>query len=315
MKTVNISTNTEHPTVYFYDFKTRVDENGYMVPFYCVIQKVCNMCDQKPFVKTFEGFLPHPNKPYCDISVKPVPCCNYRQYVFEKDNDDIVKDLVDFMLAQPENSVWVAHNGGRFDNIFLLHELLVNHKIVLNLIMNGSKIMSMSLDERKLKIIDSYLFLSMRLSKFPDALGVKDLAKGFHPSLFTDLNYVGPMIGLEYFDPPLEGSKQRKTFDEWYAKQLNKTYVFCDAIYYYCRLDVDILRQGCIIFERLIHDVTGVLPFYDKTCHTIAGLALKIYRSNFLDKNTIGQIPAGVMGVMSIKVPSPYVGLERLMKN
>lgn len=34
------------------------------------------------------------------------------------------------------------------------------------------------------------------------------------------------------------------------------------------------------------------LPFYDKTCRTVAGLALKIYCSNFLTKNIIGQIPA-----------------------
>ena len=47
-----------------------------------------------------------------------------------------------------------------------------------------------------------------------------------------------------------------------------------------------------MIFARLIKTITGVFPFYDKTCHTIAGLALKIYRSNFLGKNVIGQIPA-----------------------
>ena len=55
---------------------------------------------------------------------------------------------------------------------------------------------------------------------------------------------------------------------------------------------MDILRQGCVIFSRLIKDVTNVFPFYDKTCHTIAGLALKIYRTNFLNEETIGQIPA-----------------------
>ena len=90
-------------------------------------------------------------------------------------------ELVDFMIAQPPNSAWVAHNGGRFDNIFLLHELLVGRKIVPKVIMNGSKIMCLELEERTLKIIDSYLFLSMRLSKFPEALGLKDIAKGFHP--------------------------------------------------------------------------------------------------------------------------------------
>ena len=111
IKPVKPQQNTVHPTLYFYDFETRVDEDGYMIPFYCVIQKVCTLCDEKPFVKTYEHFLPHPSEPRCDISVEPVPCCDYRQYVFENNNKDIVKDLMDFMMAQPKGSVWVVHNG------------------------------------------------------------------------------------------------------------------------------------------------------------------------------------------------------------
>jgi hypothetical protein len=221
---------------------------------------------------------------------------------------------MDFMMAQPKGSVWVAHNGGRFD-IFLMRELLVQRKIVPKVIMNGSKIMCMELEERNLKIIDSYLLLSMRLSQFPKALGIKDLTKGFHPYLFTDLNYVGPMIGLEYFDPPSEGSKERKVFDLWYEQQTSKTYVFCEAIYYYCRLDVDILRQGCIIFARLIFKVTGILPFYDRTCHTVAGLALKIYRSNFLQEATIGQIPTCGYGGANINQSAIALCLLREIEN
>ncbi|CAB4013700.1 Hypothetical predicted protein [Paramuricea clavata] len=42
----------------------------------------------------------------------------------------------------------------------------------------------------------------------------------------------------------------------------------------------------------LDHKVTSVLPFYDRTCHTVAGLALKIYRRNFLREEQICQVPA-----------------------
>ena len=111
-----------------------------------------------------------------------------------------MEDLTNFIMVQPKGSVWVAHNGGRFDNIFLMHELLVKRQIVPRVIMSGNKIMCIDLEERNLKIIDSYLFISMRLSMFPKALGIKDPAKGFHPYLFTDLNYVGPMIGLEFLN-------------------------------------------------------------------------------------------------------------------
>ncbi|CAB3978337.1 DNA polymerase [Paramuricea clavata] len=301
IKPVKDPKNEIRPTLYFYDFETRVEEDDiYMIPFYCVVQKVCDVCDEKPFVKNYEHFLPHPTEPFTDISVEPVLCCGYRQYVFEKNNDDIVPDLVDFMMLQPKNSVWVAHNGGRFDSIFLMRELLVHRKLVPNVVMNGSKVMSLELEERNLKVIDSYLFLAMRLAKFPEALGIENVAKGFHPYLFTDLNYVGEMVGLEYFDLPLEGSKERETFDHWYKQQQSKTYVFREAIYYYCRLDVDILRQGCIIFSRLIYRITRVLPFYDHTCNTVAGLALKIYRKNFLKEDQIGQVPTCGYGGVNI---------------
>ncbi|CAB3979926.1 DNA polymerase [Paramuricea clavata] len=291
MKICKIPKNPKLPTLYFFDFETRVDENGYMVPFYCVIQKVCSKCDEIGFIKNKEGFTPHTDNIHCDTSVKCVPCCGYRQYVFEKNNGDIVQDLVDFMFEQSEDSTWIAHNGGRFDTVFLLRELLVKRKIIPKVIMNGNKIMCLEIETHKLRIIDSFLFLSMRLSKFPEALGIQDLTKGYHPYHFTNLDYVGPMVGLEYFDPPPEGTKERDKFDSWYNVQKTKTYVFREAIYYYCRLDVDILRQGCIIFARLIKEITGIFPFYDHTCHTVAGLALKIYRSNFLKADVIGQIP------------------------
>ena len=220
---INIAT---HPTLYFFDFETRKDAAGYMIPFYCVVQKVCTSCDEKLFVKICEEFRRHETARWCDTSVEAVTCCGYRQYVFEKDNANIVGDLVDFMYAQGKNSVWIAHNGGRFDNIFLLRELLIERDTVPKVIMNGNKIMCMELEDRNLKVIDSFLFLAMALSKFPAALGLKDLTKGFHPYHFTDLTYVGPMIGLEYFDPPPEGTVARETFDTWYEKQKETTYNF-----------------------------------------------------------------------------------------
>ena len=295
MKIYKIPKKSSLPTLYFYDFETLVDVNGYMVPFYAVVQKVCEYCDEKAFEYLHDQFVPHETEKYCDTSVERVLCCGYRQYVFENNNEDIVEMLLDFMFSETnDSSVWVAHNGGRFDSVFLLRELLVKRNIVPQVVMNGNKIMCMEIDQqhRKIKVIDSYLFITMRLSKMPEAMGIPDLAKGYHPYYFTDLNYTGPMVGLEYFDLSGETIEGRKKFDQWYAEQQKKTYVFREAIYYYCRLDVDILRQGCVKFARLIANITGIYPFYDRTCHTIAGLALKIYRANFLTEETICQIPA-----------------------
>ena len=99
------------------------------------------------------------------------------------------------------------------------------------------------------------------------------------------------MISLDYFDSPSD-KKQRKNLTSGMRNSAKKTYNFREAIYYYCWMDVDILRRGCIIFAPLIKEITNVFPFYDKTCNRIAGIALKIFRVNFLKKNTMGQIPA-----------------------
>lgn len=284
IKPTKPSNKGNHPTLFFYDFETKNDKDGYMIPFYCVVQKVCSLCDKIPFEKTYEYFLPHPENLCVDISVESVSCCGYRQYVFMNNSDCVVKDLLDFMFKQTPNSVWVAHNGGRFDNVFLLRELLTKRNIVPKTVMNGNKIITMEIEEFNIKFVDSFLFLSMRLSAFPKALGIKDAAKGYHPYRFTDLTYVGEMISTDYFDLAAEGSDERKKFDEWYNLKCEKTYTFADEIYYYCRTDVDILRQGCVTFSSLINEITNVFPFYDKTCNTIAGLALKFIGLIFLRK-------------------------------
>ena len=295
MKVYKIPKKSTLPVLYFYDFETCVDENGYMVPFYAVVQKVCEHCDRKNFERLHEGFTPHTTRKHCDTSIATVPCCGYRQYVFENNNANIVEILLDFMFAETsDNSVWIAHNGGRFDSIFILRELLVKRGIVPQVIMNGNKIMCMKMEQqqRKIKLIDSYLFITMRLSKMPEAMGIPDLTKGYHPYHFTDLNYIGSMVGLEYFDLSNQSVSERNLFDRWYEQQQKKIYVFREAIYYYCGMDVDILWQSCVKFAQLIVDITGIFHFYNQTCHTIAGLALKIYRANFLTEETNGQIPA-----------------------
>ena len=58
-------------------------------------------------------------------------------------------------------------------------------------------------------------------------------------------------------------------------------------------VDVEILRKGCIKFSQLFGETSNINPFYDSSCITIAGLALKIFRYNFLREKCIGIIPAG----------------------
>ena len=94
--------------IIFYDFETKTNGNGVMFLYYCVIQKVCKKCDKIDFVSK-------------DGGVERVECCGERQFVFE--GDDFIDNFCDFLFQQ-HNSVWVAHNGARFDTTFILHWLL-----------------------------------------------------------------------------------------------------------------------------------------------------------------------------------------------
>ena len=80
------------------------NENNLMVPFYCVVQNVCKKCERIEF------------KNYSFEVQDKLECCGVREFVF--DRDDVVNGKCEFILLQ-KHSVWVAHNSGRFDTIFI----------------------------------------------------------------------------------------------------------------------------------------------------------------------------------------------------
>lgn len=276
---------------FFFDFETFVEpETCFIVPFYAVVQKVCKICENIAFEKTSDFFIPHPEDETCDISVEPVECCGHRQYVFQRNGVSIVPEFVDFLLRQPK-TVWIAHNGGRFDSIFLLRYLLVDKDIVPDTVMNGTQAMSIAINDYDITLLDSFCFLGMRLANFPKALGLPNIVKGYHPYRFTDLDYTGDIVAKHYFDVPTD-KEAKDAFDAWYKEKKKNLYVMKNETYYYCVTDVDIMRMGCVKFSNELQAITKVIPFYDKTCITIALLSLKNFRTNFLKKETVGQIPA-----------------------
>ena len=73
-----ITIMNEDNTLFFFDFETRVDENNLMVPFYCVVQKVCKKCEDIDFKNGEKN---------------EVKCCGVREFVFEETNGE--KTVVD----------------------------------------------------------------------------------------------------------------------------------------------------------------------------------------------------------------------------
>ena len=140
----------EDNELFFFDFETRVDENNLMVPFYCVVQKVCKKCENIEFKKGAKN---------------EVECCGVREFVFDETIGDkpVVEMLCEFIILQ-ENSVWIAHNGGRFDTIFIFKFLLENKKNFPQSIMCGNKIMKLFIEGKNI-VIPFYICGCLRFQK------------------------------------------------------------------------------------------------------------------------------------------------------
>ena len=103
-------------------------------------------------------------------------------------------------------------------------------------------------------------------------------------------NYVGPIPPTPYYTPNSMSPKDREAFMARYKSMCDRDYVFNiqEEIVDYCRSDVDILRPCCMEFRELFHEITDIDPF---TILTIPAACHKVYRTNYLARDTIAVIP------------------------
>ena len=67
-------------------------------------------------------------------------------------------------------------------------------------VLSGSKLLVIKFNG--IKIIDSYNFIPIALSKLPKSFGINKLKKGFFPHLFNtpeNQNYMGKIPGKEFY--------------------------------------------------------------------------------------------------------------------
>ena len=187
----------------------------------------------------------------------------------------------------------VAHNFKGYDSYFIL-TYLYDNKVRPGLIMNGAKIMEMTVAESDIRFIDSLNFLPMPVSKFPKTLGLTKLTKGYFPHFFnTEANqhYMGPLPDAKYYDPDGMKPEAREAFYKWYNTQCEKQVIFNmeEELLKYCRSDVDILKRCCLNFTKTVKGLCKINPF--EHCITIAFFCNLIFHTMFFKKETIAIIP------------------------
>ncbi|XP_046399322.1 uncharacterized protein LOC124165837 [Ischnura elegans] len=269
----------------FYDIETRQDDRfgqkeGVFAhtPNLLVSQVCCDQCISSTQI--------NPDCQGCGgrgkVFEDPEPVLQFLKYI-KTLADDGFKDII-----------CVAHNAKSFDNQFVLKTMLEKTAWKPELLMNGSKIVSMSYGG--LRFIDSINFIPMSLAKLPAALGLdNELTKGFFPHLFNtsaNSSYEGALPDVCFYGADSMSSSVRDNFIRWHKELKDKGYVFKmrDEIRSYCKKDVEILRQACLKFRDMFLSTTGVDPFREAL--TIASACMKVFRKNFLKPDTIAIMPS-----------------------
>ena len=220
-----------------------------------------------------------------------------------------VKDFCTWLITPEHHEcIVIAHNFQGYDSYPIIKYLHAN-AVGCEAIYNGAKCVTLKTKVKKshqlkikIKFIDSLNFIPMALAKFPKTFGQDELCKGYFPHFFNkdeNQDYVGPIpcqddYGVNYMKP-----EAREKFMTWHQEQVDNNYVFDfrHDILKYCRSDVDILAECCKLYRETFRKVTstdgdietGIDPF--DTTTTIAAYCMQVYRTKFLQKDTIALLP------------------------
>lgn len=263
----------------FYDLETKQEkvlDDGSLAhePNLCVLANRCDRC------------IDESNLYFCQK-------CGHRLIVYR---DNVINNFTKYimMVRQKFKRVIVlAHNGQAFDHQFILNYILVSTDLKPELIMRGTKIISMVVGN--VKFLDSLNYFPMALSKLPKAFGLGDrFKKGYFPHLFNtaaSADYVGSLPAVEFYDPDNMKEDAREVFLKWYGEHKDDNFDMQRDLVEYCISDVQILAAACLKFREQLLETGNVCPFTE-AC-TIASCCNKVFRRNFLKPNTIGIIPKG----------------------
>ena len=203
--------------------------------------------------------------------------------------DTVEKFCTWLFTERHRDCIVIAHNFQGYDGYFI-KDYLIKNAIQYDVIYRGAKSLSLKVPNWGIRFIDSLNFIPMALAKFPKTFGQDELCKGYFPHAFNkeeNQNYIGPIpckndYGVNFMKP-----EQREAFMEWHDEQVANNYEFNfrEEIRKYCRSDVDILRNCCLLYREMFRDITEIDPFNKSL--TIASYCLTVYRTKFLKKDTV----------------------------
>lgn len=213
-------------------------------------------------------------------------------YPFE--GEECVADFLEWLreLNKEHKLTVLAHNSQGFDSYLILQQLY-DECIPVEQVVNGAKILSLSIHNEEIVFKDSMCFFPMPLSAFPKSFGLTEQKKGFFPHFFnTRANqvYIGPLPNKEYYDPSGMSEKRAKAFHQWYESH-DPDYVFNlqEELRAYCQSDVALLKGRCEVFCKEFETISGFNPL--ERCLTIASACNLYYRLKHIPEDQIASEP------------------------
>ena len=249
-------------------------------PNLCVVHKVCSLCmksDIKPSSSCEE--------------------CGTQERVFSGPNT--ITMFCQWLFSEENRGALViCHNFKGYDS-YPVMQYLYDNAILPEVITTGSKFMSISVPMWKIRFIDSLNFIPMALADMPKAFGETEIAKGYFPHIYNRQEHQHSVLDhlpdIKYYNPDGMKPESRSKFLEWYNKHYQDHFDFQKELLIYCRSDVDVLRKCCLKFRSIFLNLTktkdrdGIDPF--EKCITIASACNLVFRTLFLNHETIGIIP------------------------
>lgn len=198
-------------------------------------------------------------------------------------------DFMAFATSRPKNSIFYAHNGGKFDTCFVLEHVLafcVNTPRILKA--NGR---ILDLETEGILFRDTYPHVSAPLASFPKMFGLPG-EKGYFPhgfNLQSTQDYVGPMPDIEFYCTDTMSVSKRQEVHEWHAAEVARGAVFDfrKEIAAYCSQDVTLLRLGILKYQEIVKNAIGYDPLVSLT---IAAAGFDYFKREIMPADTIENI-------------------------
>ncbi|PIC40730.1 hypothetical protein B9Z55_008378 [Caenorhabditis nigoni] len=231
-------------------------------------------------------------------------CGPMQTMTYKQESGTVVERFVKFLKKDPRlrNAYIIAHNGGRYDHVFTLEELIKNEHCQPQFLMVGQTFISADVKIEKnneLHFRDSVKYIPMKLDQLPKAFNLKTEAKGYFPYLFNHPDNYGKTLpnlpSIKYYEPNFMSAKGHSDFEVWYEENKYMPFNFDEEIVKYCQNDVQILVEAVVKYITLCQEkMAGWNPFIQAS--TLASYVMHVMKHEHMKDGVLGYIPENGYG-------------------